>query len=806
MKGYALADETGDSRRAEELQRKIAEARQKALEEELQRIDAETMRRADATLQNYRVREEQTHQQRLQEAAENRRRDESAIQKRESELYAIFDEERRKKIEARKREEEEKRRALEEERRRQEEMARLKAEEEERIRREEERKREEEAELQRIEAERKRREEEALRFELDRQRREEERRRQEEERQERIRNQIHEAQTYFDNGEYEHALVEVAKALVNDPANEQALGLDSKIREILRSGKEAPPAEDQPKPQPKKIRRPVVRTDEKPPRKNTLLVGMVAAGAIIILIAVILLFRRQMFTDDFRLAVLPWTTQSQTDDEKVLGTGLAMETAEKLDRLTSVSLLGFSSSYNLFRSHPDAQREMYELGYHYQLRGTFTRNEQHTTVNIMVVDSSGKVAWTNTYDRPPALLSGLSDDIAVQLVQAMRITHPDSWTEPGSRLPVEVYESYLRGKSALLTRTEASQEAALEYFRTALRTNPTYAPALAGAADALMNVYEEGLNDADTILSHAGQYAQSAVEADSLLPEASYELGRVLAQRSKMNEAISEFDRALRNNPNLSVCLMEKAKVLFRTGQFAAATEALQRASDLDPRNPEINRAFALVYQAARSAGRSMHYHELAMLVDPDSNQYITTALTEAVTGDAELRLREGHRIVTACYRRLQEVPGDYNALYCLARLRQVTGNSEAESLLRTLQRMLQAEIQQSPKDSKALMVMAKTMVRLGRFPEATDYARRAMAIDTGDAEMRYQVAQVYAMQMYSVKKKGIDQQQKDMALNELRRALSRSYRLEQITNADFYNMFDQPEFQAAIQQTAPQR
>jgi hypothetical protein len=193
------------------------------------------------------------------------------------------------------------------------------------------------------------------------------------------------------------------------------------------------------------------------------------------------------------------------------------------------------------------------------------------------------------------------------------------------------------------------------------------------------------------------------------------------------------------------------------------------------------------------------------MLAMADSSAYVTGILSEAITSDPDLRLRDGHRIVTACFRRLQAVPGDYNAMYCLARLRQVMGNEEAESLLHTLQRMMQAEIQQAPKNANALMIMAKTLTRLGRFPEGADFAQKALSIDTGNVEIRYQVAQVYAMQMYSIKKKGTDQGKKDAALYELHRAVSRSFRIEQLVSADFFNMVDQPEFQGLLQTTAGQ-
>src|SRR2546422_6624927 len=76
------------------------------------------------------------------------------------------------------------------------------------------------SEDRRKEGDRKRREEEAL--DLAR------------EREERIETLISHAEVLFDEGDYVHASVEVAKALVNDEKNARALDLEKRIKETQR--------------------------------------------------------------------------------------------------------------------------------------------------------------------------------------------------------------------------------------------------------------------------------------------------------------------------------------------------------------------------------------------------------------------------------------------------------------------------------------------------------------------------------------------------------------------------------------------
>jgi len=215
----------------------------------------------------------------------------------------------------------------------------------------------------------------------------------------------------------------------------------------------------------------------------------------------------------------------------------------------------------------------------------------------------------------------------------------------------------------------------------------------------------------------------------------------------------------------------------------------------------EILQNIAAVYQLVGSTKQGMPYHEAALKYSADPLAYLSITLSDAISGDPDLRLNQSNRIIAASYRRINMNSNDYITLYHLARLRQIMGDTDAVDILRTTADVLQNLLQNNPKDSHVLVYLALTLTRLGRYSEAITAAERAAALAPSDDFVKYRIAQTYSLQMYDQKEKKLNEKKKETALKYLREALALNYRVIEITNSDFYNMFDQPDFRALIQE-----
>ena len=59
----------------------------------------------------------------------------------------------------------------------------------------------------------------------------------------------------------------------------------------------------------------------------------------------------------------------------------------------------------------------------------------------------------------------------------------------------------------------------------------------------------------------------------------------------------------------------------------------------------------------------------------------------------------------------------------------------------------------------------------------------------------------MYSLQMYSLKAKSVDEAKRSEATQSLREAVALHHNLDELTNADFYNLRSGPEFHAIIKQ-----
>jgi len=847
--------ESGENKRSEDLQRRAEQAKLKAFEEESRRLDSEAQQRSEALAQNLKQKEQQYHQKALKNAQEERNRKEDTLRKHLEELKKKFEEERQRKIEARRREEEELRRKAEEEqrireeqerkkaeeearlraeaelrareeelrlqeeerlrreeeerRRREEEQARqegerLRKEEEERHRLEEELRRQEEERLRKEEEEKRRQEEQQKRRELEQARREEERKREEDERQERIRTLVASAEEYFNSGDYERARVEIAKALVNDPANPGALELEAKISEA--QGKPVAPPSVQEKPKAKKRGPSKMTSREGTQKKRGKLPLILILSVFVIIVGIIVAYqlKKNVFTTPANIAVLPWMSSSALPEEKILGSSLAEEVVTRLERLKPAVVMGYSSAYSLSAHTADPSQGIFQLGYLYTLSGTITQSGDNISVEARLADASGHVGWSERYEKPVSEMWEIPGEITTAMIRFLNIKPvdlPAALNSAGGSIHPTAYVFYLRGKEMLHRHTPESLQNAYQLFQEAIQDDPNFAEGLAAAAEVTVSRIEEGWIGPDTSIDRAAQMAQAAIYRNAFSESGYLALGKVLAQRKAYREALLNFDSAMRIAPNKSQIYLEKGKVNLKIGRYKESKEAFNQAYKLNPRDPQILKTFAMGLQLMRVPREGMWYHETALFFADDSTDYLIGPLADAITLDADLSLTHGGRVSSACESRFSSNPLDYFSMYQLARLKQRMGKfEESGKLLKRIENLLQNEIRKQPKDSRAMAYLALTLTRLGQFTEASILGQKALSLAPGNPEVLYKVAQMYSIQMFS-QKKGIDAVKKEEAVKTLRMAIALSYRINELTNPDFFNMYDLPEFKALIKE-----
>jgi tetratricopeptide (TPR) repeat protein len=752
-------DEPVQPQFSESVERKAEELRQKSFQDESKYIDNESTQRAKELVKTLRAKEEQLYEQRVANIELEKRKAEESLVKTESEFRQKIEEIILKKSESRIEAFQEQRRRAEEERQRIEEAERRKAEEEERLRREEEerriqeeRRKHEEESLRLQEEEKKQKEEEQIhRREEEQRRREEEQRSKQAEKEKRVKTLLSNASKYFEAGDYEHSLVEVAKALVNDPQNVEALELESRIKNLQQEFSETEPSKAE-KPGRKAVtREKSIRPTfiQKKPSRLPMIIA-IAICAVILLMMVIFQVFRGTATKPVRFAVLPWTSEAGNLEDNILGAALAEEVSRQYKSVVPPIATDYRTVERIVSCSSEPNREIFKYVDRI-LIGGINKTGNNFTIEVKLVDSSGKVDWSSNYLRSWSGLPDLAGEIAGQVSNSLNIKSSDIkkgfHREAASAIP-DAYFFYLRGTELMHRRTHESIANAYDLFLQAAQQDPKFANAFAAAGEALMAQFENNWIRGDSIILRVQHFAEAAISNDPQLDRGFIILAKVNAKNKKYSTALAYLDTAATLSPNNSDVHFERGKILIRMGKYSEGLDGLTKAFNLNPGDPEYLATMAFAYQLVGQFPQSVLNHHRALIFVDDSTEYMTTLAIETITGNAELRINQGPRFIAACERRFKNHPEDNQNLYRLARLRQLMGMANANQYFERLVTNLQSVLVKNPSDGVSMATLGLALTRKGQFSEAITLTRRAVTLTPDNPEVLYKAAQVYTKKM----------------------------------------------------------
>jgi DNA-binding SARP family transcriptional activator len=171
---------------------------------------------------------------------------------------------------------------------------------------------------------------------------------------------------------------------------------------------------------------------------------------------------------------------------------------------------------------------------------------------------------------------------------------------PSSQAAEESYDYYLQGRQHLARMMHRGLEAGRAMFVRALELDAGYAPAWAGLATAHACIYE--WFDPRKLGSARADYAsRRALEAAPRLAEAHVARGLARSLSRHYDEAVGEFEAAIRLNPYLFDAYYYLARTEFACGRMARAAEMFGLAAQL---RPEDFQSPMLLATTARVLGR----------------------------------------------------------------------------------------------------------------------------------------------------------------------------------------------------------
>jgi tetratricopeptide (TPR) repeat protein len=241
----------------------------------------------------------------------------------------------------------------------------------------------------------------------------------------------------------------------------------------------------------------------------------------------------------------------------------------------------------------DVRRVGQELGVGYVVAGSVRRGGSRLRITGQLVDAgTGAHLWADSFD------GGLDDVFALQervAARAAAAIEPTLQLAEIGRLgrdaPAhpDAYDRLLRANARLADFTAAGMAAALDHLDEALALDPGYAPAMAAAAYCRAQCHFQGwiaLGDAER--AAAVRLAWGAVERApgdaQVLFMAAFAVWNM--SETERDRARDLFGRALLVNPNSALALTLAGWIETMCGRAEAGRAMVERALQLNPRDP----------------------------------------------------------------------------------------------------------------------------------------------------------------------------------------------------------------------------
>ncbi len=304
------------------------------------------------------------------------------------------------------------------------------------------------------------------------------------------------------------------------------------------------------------------------------------------------------------IAVLPFADMSPARDQDYLCEGLAEELINALTHIEGLRVAARTASFQFRDLGADVREVGRHLGVGTLLEGSVRKADDRLRVTVQLIEvSTGYHRWSQRFDRKLDDVFAIEDEIAESVATSLRgsvLSRREKEALHRPQTGTEAYEYYLRGRQHLPRMTQTDLEKSAQMFERAVALDPEYGPAYAGLATVYATLYEWfGAQEGD--LAKAERASRRALELASDLAEPHVARGCTLALSRRYQEAATEFDEAIRLNPNLFDAYYYFARTSFAAGDIQRSADLFRKAAEV---RKEDFQSAVLLGQSLRMLGQ----------------------------------------------------------------------------------------------------------------------------------------------------------------------------------------------------------
>ncbi len=284
------------------------------------------------------------------------------------------------------------------------------------------------------------------------------------------------------------------------------------------------------------------------------------------------------------LVVLPLASFSGEPEYFV--DGMTDGLISSLAKIKALRVISRQSAMHYKGSRKLASEIASDLGVDYVVEGSVERMGEKVRLSAQLVRARPEATlWSDSLERAFSDVTALHNTFATSIAQAagIELSTAEATRMASTRsVDPEVYQAYLQGKFHASRSGEEAHRQAQKFFKSALDSDPSFAPAWAGLADSL--IWQASFHaDPAELLPQAEEAARRAIALDETLAEGHAALGELALDRWQWAAAEREIRRAVELDPSSALARRKYWMLLVCQRRFVESRAEIERAAALDP-------------------------------------------------------------------------------------------------------------------------------------------------------------------------------------------------------------------------------
>ena len=463
-----------------------------------------------------------------------------------------------------------------------------------------------------------------------------------------------------------------------------------------------------------------------PSRRNYLFAALAIAAVIFVAALYYALNRTDVQTteptstrDVKAIAVLPFRSVESSDENRMLGIGMADAVIARLSHIKSIAVRQTSSVIRYADSTPEATKIGREINVDALLEGSIQKADGRIRVSVRLFRvGDGTLAWAETFDEKEADIFALQDAISQRVASSLALQLNGEERDRLNRRftdNIDAYHLYNKGRFFWNRRSSDDLRKSIEFYEQAIAQDENYALAYAGLAESYVLLHTFSQSYEKDLFPKAKQAAEKALSLDQNLAEAHAALALYKEQYEwNWEESEVEFKRAISANENYATAHQWYGEFLAFRGRTAESITETERAVELDPLSLSTNTARAFPYMADRRYEEALEKLKPALELDSDFPQALYY-LGRSYEGIGQ------YKEAIATYEKAIAVSGR-SSFFVSAMIYSLVKNGQRPKAERTLNEVL--EIEKTEPISR--YVLARSLAALGKKEKALEALNEA--------------------------------------------------------------------------------